>query len=362
MSVIDGMVGRGEYNRHSSPQMAAIDHIVPWLDEAIAGMVLANEPQTSTMADFGCSEGRNSITVMRHMVQALRQRSARPIQTIHSDLPTNDYSELFKALRPDGRSVFQADDVYSAVVAGSMFDRLLPPRSLQLVTTFNAIAFFSNRPVDRLPSFILANGPSRPNDGFKVSDEDHDACARRSRADLESFFTARAAELVPGGKLLVQVFGADGALWTCGNAFDALNAALMEMLDAGLIDRGAYETYYHPVYMRTLDDLTAPLTDRQSSCCDLFELNRAETFETPVDFVETYQRDGDANQYARAATGFVRVFTESGLRLAFAGHGDLDAAIEDIYQRFERISRSDPERYRIHFVSVAALMTRRSDD
>ena len=297
MSVIDGMVGHGKYNRHSAPRMAAIAYVEPWLDEAVADMELVDEPAVLGLADFGCSEGRNSISVMQRVVQALRQRTMRPIQTIHSDLPTNDYSELFKGLRPDGHSVFGSDNVYSAAVAGSMFKRLLPPRSLQLATTFNAIAFYSKRPLDRLPGYILANGPSRCGGVGEVSDANHDTCARQSRADLENFLSARAAELVPGGKLLIQVFGASDVLRTCDGAFDAMNDALLETVDAGLIDRDLYDSYYHPVYFRTLDDLTAPLTDDASPCRKLFQLDRSETYEASVDFVEAYKRTGDVTRF-----------------------------------------------------------------
>ena len=37
-SVTTGMVGGGFYNRHSAPQMSAIDHVMPWLEDAIGGV------------------------------------------------------------------------------------------------------------------------------------------------------------------------------------------------------------------------------------------------------------------------------------------------------------------------------------
>jgi SAM dependent carboxyl methyltransferase len=361
MSVTTGMVGHGEYNRHSATQMATMEYVALWLDEAVADMALAETPATLGLADFGCSEGRNSIAVMGRLVTALRARTSRPIQTIHSDLPTNDYCELMTGLRPNGRSVYEAEDVYSAAVGGSMFDRLLPPRSLHLATTFNAIGFLSRHPVDRLPGYILANGPSRRGGVGTVSDDDRRVFARQARADVESFLTARAAELVPGGKLLIQVFGAGETLRTCDGIYDVLNDALLEVLDAGLIDRDGYELFYQPVYFRTLDELTVPMTDDASPCSKLFRLDRAETYEVPVPFVEDFRRSGDIERYAAAYTGFHRVFTEPVLRLAFGGHADLDRLVEDIFGRATRLIRDDPDRYELHFISVAALLTRRDD-
>ena len=206
-AVITGMVGHGFYNQHSAPQMAAIDYVLPWLDAACSSLPLSDSSPTVGLADFGCSEGRNSIAVMKRFATALREHTSKPIQTIHSDLPTNDYTELFTNLRPGGRAVFESAETYSAVVGGSMFDQLLPPRSIHLATTFNAIGFLSRRPIDRLSHYILPNGPSARRGVGSVSEADRDAFAAQAQADLESFLLARAAELVTGGKLLVQVFG-----------------------------------------------------------------------------------------------------------------------------------------------------------
>ena len=141
--------------------------------------------------------------------------------------------------------------------------------------------------------------------------------------------------------------------------FDVLNDALLETLDAGLIDRDGYEAFYHPVYFRTLDELTAPMVDDKSPCRKFFALDRAETYEVPVPFVEEFQRTGDVEQFARDYTSFFRVVTEAGVRLTFAGHPDLDALVDDIYGRTERLIRDDPERYEFHYVALAALLTRR---
>ncbi len=357
MSVTTGMTGRGEYNRHSAPQMAAIDHLAPLLETAIGEMALGESPATVALADFGCSEGGNSIKVMRRLVAALRARTDRPLMTIHSDLPTNDFSELFVALRPEGRSVFGAGEVYSAAVGGSMFDQLLPSRSLQFATTFNAIGFLSRRPLERLPDYILANGPSRRGGVGAVSEADRACFARQARADLESFLQARASELVPGGRLLVQVFGAGESRRTCDGIYDALNDALLELVANGTITREDYETFYQPVYFRTLEELTGPLIDGDAA--GLFRLDHAETYEVPVPFVEEFEQSGDVARFAAGYTRFFRAFTEPVVRLAFAARADLESLVAETFERAERLIRDDPDRYEFHYVAVAALMTRR---
>jgi len=161
MQVTTGMVGRGFYNRHSAPQWSAIDYVLPWLEASLASMNLPTSPESITLADFGCSEGKNSIAVMQRLLPVLRRRAARPLATIHSDLATNDFSELFRRLRADGRSAFAVDGVYSSAVAGSMYDQLLPPASACAATTFNAIGYLSTPP--RPTSRIHSSQRTKPN-------------------------------------------------------------------------------------------------------------------------------------------------------------------------------------------------------
>jgi len=211
MTVTTGMVGRGFYNLHSAPQWAAIDYVLPRLEDALASMTLPPTPNTITLADFGCSEGKNSIAAMQRLLPVLRRRTTRPLATVHSDLATNDFSELFVNLRPDGRSAFPIDNVYSGAVAGSMYDQLLPPASICVATTFNAIGYFSRRPLERLPGFILPNGPSPKRNTGTVSKEERAVFAQQAADDVSAFLRARAVELVPGGKLLLEVFGSSAS-------------------------------------------------------------------------------------------------------------------------------------------------------
>ncbi len=136
---------------------------------------------------------------------------------------------------------------------------------------------------------------------------------------------------MPGGKLLLQVFGAGPVLRTCDGIYDVLNDALLELINAGTIDRNAYDTFYQPVYFRTLDELTDPVAISGTS----FQIERQETYEASVPFNDDFARDGDVGTFATAYTNFYRAFTEAVLRLHFADNPQLDQLISDIYRRAE---------------------------
>ena len=352
-SVTTGMVGGGFYNRNSAPQMSAIDHVMPWLEDAISGVSFDDGAGTLGLADFGCSEGRNSIAVMQRLIPLLRKRTGRHIQTIHCDLPTNDFSSLFVGLRPDGRSVF-GDGVSSFAVGASMYDGVVPPNCLHVATSFNAIGFLGRRPIDRLPGYILPNGPSRIRGVGNVSKAERTAFSEQASRDIASFLRARAVELVPGGKLLLQVFGAGDVKRCCDGIYDVLNDAVLEVLDHGMIDRAAYDAYYQPVYFRTLEELTEPVQLYSLP----FRIDNQATYEAPVPFNEDFARSGNVEVYAREYTNFHRAFTEGVLRISFADSPSLDSLVSEIYTRAERLVREAPERYPFSYVAIAALMTR----
>nr|WP_313952611.1 hypothetical protein [Accumulibacter sp.] len=171
---------------------------------------------------------------------------------------------------------------------------------------------------------------------------------------------ARAAELVTGGKLLVQVFGAGDEQRTCDGIYDVLNDAVLEVLADGLIDRQQYDDYYQPVYFRTLNELTAPFADSTSPASRLLSLDCAESYEVAVPFVEAFRTTGDVARYASEYTDFFRAFTEAVLRASLAGQSGLQILIDDIYARAERLVRNDPGRYEFHYVALAMQLTRQA--
>ena len=101
------MEGSGYYNRNSNLQEAGIRLALPLL-EAAAGSVPTDGPVHAPLviADYGCSQGRNSMHPMALAIDRLRSRvgADRPIEVIHTDLPSNDFASLFAALHDESVS------------------------------------------------------------------------------------------------------------------------------------------------------------------------------------------------------------------------------------------------------------------
>ena len=353
-----GMTGQGFYDANSTAQWNAIAAVLPLLDSAAAQFPVQSD-SVITFADYGCSEGRNSIAVMNRALRTALPRTTLPVQTVHSDLPTNDFATLFQNLRPHGQSVFGSDRVFSSAVGGSMYDQLRPDKSVHLATTFNAIGFLSKRPVAALPGYIFPNGPSAARGNGTVTPEEKTAFSEQAKRDVEAFLKVRARELVPGGKLLVQVFGATNEARTCDGLYDLLNDAVLAFVETGEIDRQTYARYYQPVYMRRLEELTEPVLDPGYETAALFEVNEARDYEITVPFVEKYREDGDLDTYAASYVNFFRAFTEAVLTNALPAAPERKDLVDRIYQRAETILKASPDLYPFRYVAVAMLLTRK---
>ncbi len=123
------MEGHGVYNRSSCVQAAGFSPALPLLAEAARRVPLASAPQPIVIADYGSSEGRNSLAPIAAAIRAVRGRgdAGRPISVVHTDLPSNDFSGLFQALETDPASYLRDDPATFAFAVGRSFYRRSRP-------------------------------------------------------------------------------------------------------------------------------------------------------------------------------------------------------------------------------------------
>jgi len=354
------MKGGGYYDANSNEQRAALDVFLPWLEQAVAEMPEPPEPRTAwSLMDIGSSEGGNAIYAMNRIVAALRKKSQLPVRVFFDDLPTNDFNQLFTNLFSREGAAFTQADVFPAAVAGSAFTRLMPPRSLNVATTFNAIGFLERKPAAPLPNYILpmGPGPKAPHDGVSVTDAEREPFRRQAAEDLNRFYLARAEELVTGGKLLVQVFGRNETHSTSHGIYDVLSDTILDQVEAGRLPKDVYQRLIFPIYFRTLDEIGLPLKSDER-LQRVFRIEHLESREVPVPFNAALAETGDWAAWARSYTGFLRAFTEAILAAAIADGTTRAETVERIYQRIEERLSAEPQRYEFHFISVATLLTR----
>ncbi|WP_189436226.1 hypothetical protein [Pseudovibrio japonicus] len=357
-ATVIGMKAGGFYNENSAPQGATIAYVYPWLHEAVAGLDVPVSTSALRFVDFGCSEGANSIQIMNQLVGAAHKHSKRSVEAIHCDLPSNNYTTLLHVIGNREQSPYTDPSVFGGIVAGSIYNQLLPTNSVHVATSFNTVGFFSELPIDRLPGCILPNGPSGQATRSTIAAHEKKIFEEQAQRDLKNFLEVRANELVTGGKLLLQQFARNDQVSTADGTIDALDNALRDHVETREVSQDAYERYIHPVYLRNLDELMEPVKPDSGVLSNLFTLDKTECYEVPIPFVEQFKQDYDAAAYAKQLVNFFRAFSETALQHALVDTPNTASLLDSIYTRAEDLIREAPHLYQFHFISVAMLLTR----
>jgi cyclopropane-fatty-acyl-phospholipid synthase len=359
MPAITGMKGAGYYDQHSTAQLSSIQLLQGWIDDAVASLPLPGPAQPVTVLDLGSSEGRNALRMMATIALGLRRRTGQPVQTIYSDLASNNFNQLFANLEEARRAGLFPAGVHPSAVGASFYGPLLPPGTVHLAISFNAIQWLDQLPAVTIPDFVVYRRPHPFLPGRAASPQAAAAFQRQAEQDLVRFLECRARELVPGGKLLIATPGDTDQARVLDGAADLLNDACLDLVAADELKREQYERLTMPQYDRTVPELLAPLERKGSPVRGVFVVERAEALEAPTPFVVEFQRGGDVAAYAGAYTGFLRAISEPVIRAALNQPPGEAATLDRLYQRIRARLLAEPERYLWRYIVTAALLTRR---
>jgi hypothetical protein len=191
---VDGpapMEGHGAYNRSSRVQAAGSSPAVPLLEEAARKVPLATAPEPVVIADYGSSEGRNSLVPLSVAIAIVRERigQERGIAVVHTDLPGNDFGALFQTLASDPDSYLRDDPrVFPSAIGRSFYEQILPDSSVSLGWSSWAVQWLS-----RVPALI----PDHVQVAYSQDAETKSVFSLQAARDWELFLRYRAAEIRP---------------------------------------------------------------------------------------------------------------------------------------------------------------------
>ncbi|HLH05560.1 MAG TPA: hypothetical protein VKX25_22520 [Bryobacteraceae bacterium] len=279
------MEGGGAYNAHARLQASGAALAFPLLVEALDKVSTGPEERPLVIADYGSSQGKNSLVPVEIAVSAFRKRfgPTRPIMVFHIDRSENDFNSLFDVLQRDEHRYTASDPhVFPAAIGRSFYDAVLPPESVDLGWCSYAAIWLSRAPA-RIPGHIVA---IRSDNGVRF------AFALQAGADWQQFLERRAAELRPGARLVVVLPGIDEDGQTGYEAlFDNGNAVLVSLEEDGILRREERARMVLAAYPRRRAELEAPFGSASLSGLSL-EHYEMSAFDDPAWL--QYQQDGDA--------------------------------------------------------------------
>jgi hypothetical protein len=331
---VAAMEGDGFYNRHSAMQAAGIALALP-LWEKICGSVPVGDEKL-VIADYGSSQGRNSMAPMRVAIAALRARAGaeRVVEVIHSDLPANDFASLFQAIAEEPDSYMKsAINVFPSAIGRSYFDPVIAPGTVHLGWNSWTLQWLSRNPVE-VADHILAR--------FSSDEAAQRAVRDQAARDWRDFIAARSSELRPGAKLFCIFAAADPERVTWTWLFGELWGAAADMGKAGALTERELLKMTLPMTGRMREEIEEPF--KGSGAFNGMALESAEIVITPDPFWADFSRTGDAATLGRSWAGIWRGVMAPTLIGALQPDRDRTAVLDELFSRYaERIAASPRE-------------------
>lgn len=347
-----------DYDANSAPQ----DTLVRARADRIADLVARIGPRDGAFViqDHGCGPGHSAIDAVRPAIEAYRALSPDgPVTVRHSDQPGNDWTALMALVfGPDG--YHDLAGVRTETVVGSFYGPLAAPGSIALATAFTACHWLSR-----------ALHPYSPGSNFfdTLEGEARAAIVAQGHADWLTFLRHRAAELMPGGYLMVGTLGvvpdptAPNGLRFASDKFLRVFEQVAETMAAdGLIDRHSLDRFVLPNYFLSAEEARAPMNPG-GPLADVFEVVEASVRPIPVPHDDLYSPTfDDAADFGRRAAGYVRGYAESSLRLHLfdaraLGEAVVNARIDEFFRRYATTFPTAPGR--VELLNALFIMRRR---
>jgi hypothetical protein len=296
------MEGKGSYNRHSLIPSGGGALALPHLKRAIADTPLDPSNQPIVIADYGSSQGRNSLAPMRLAIDEIRMGVGpdRPILVYHVDQPSNDFNSLFEVLDGDPDRYSRTDaNVFPCAIGRSFYEGVLPPNSVHVGWSSYAAMWVRRIPAPIPGHFIFA----------RSTGEVRAAWERQGVEDWELFLSLRARELRPDGCLVISVPGADEAGRSMfERVWDNANVELAAMVEEGAISAEERSRMAMNVWPRRKADLIAPFA--KAGRFQSLVLKDSETCVLKDPAWKAYETDADADSLAMKHAMFFRsIFT-----------------------------------------------------
>jgi len=263
----------------------------------------------------------------------------------HTDLPSNDFASLFKALNDDPNSYLAGSrGIFSAAVGRSFFDAILPPGQVHLGWNSWAVHWLSQKSAD---------APDHVSPTLSGIPAVRAGASRQSTLDWERFLEARSSELRDGGKLLCLVIIETGEPTNSDLLWKHLWDAVVEAGKDGLLTEQERLRITMPIWYRSLADLQAPFGAEGRFA--RLRLEHIEATYAPDPFWAAFEQTGDSAQFGRSWANTMRAISAPTILAAIdADRGNL---LDDLCARYAERIAAAPMRYDWNLAAVVISKT-----
>ncbi|KAK9696214.1 hypothetical protein K7432_012590 [Basidiobolus ranarum] len=238
-----------DYNSNSKVQAQFNQFGIEVLNKTVQNLDIGS---TFTIGDYGCSHGRNSMTVINAILDSIhaRRSNTQPltVQVYHNDLPLNDFGEVFKCLQ-DPTLTYQNHSLVNSnpdhliitmISAKSFYSQCLPNDHVDLAISFNCVHWLQSISTTLYRPLTLYSSQITTDQKRQIQEAGH--------CQLVSFLRSRAMELRLDGHLVFSLL----------NRLDTLrdmDAVWQQHIEEYNIDINLLDATLVPVLLRTQEDI-----------------------------------------------------------------------------------------------------------
>jgi hypothetical protein len=347
------MEGGGSYNLYAKIPAGGGSLALPYLEKAAQSCALSPGSNAIVIADYGSSQGKNSLSPMRAAIRCLRTRvgNERPVMVVHVDQHANDFNTLFGVLHTDPERYAQNDpNVFPCAIGRSFYENVFPGDQVDLGWCSYAAVWLR-----RIPALIPGHFMSLGCTGGVRAEFDLQAAE-----DWRLFLSLRARELRTGGRLVIVLPGlSDAGGSGLEPLFDSANTALAELVDERAIGNDERKRMVLGAYPRRRAQLLEPFgaygqfRSLSVEHCELFDL--------PDAAWSDYQVNGDLQALVSGHAAFFRAIFVPSLSSSISDAGKRNTFADCLEQKLKKHLSEHPTPLD-SFVQVMVLAKQGSTD
>lgn len=343
----------GRYTASSRLQAAGLQRAITLFEHAAEAVPLPRSPRPIVIADYGAATGHNSLLSIGAAIAVLRKRT-RPEHSVlvtHTDVPENDFTELFRTLSDDPDTYLKKDHAtFASAVGRSFYSQIVPSNSVNLAWSAWSIQWLARTPMP-VPDHVLV--------AYSSDEEVRTEYARQAAHDWHEFVAFRGRELSPGGRLVVMTMalGEDGDF---GHrpVLDAVYDTLIDLVARELLTEDELRGMTLPIVGRRARDFLSPFAP--SGTFEKLTVEHVEVFDAEDRFWAQYLVDKKSDSLGARWVTFLRVTAFPTLAAALPAErvaGFLDELSSGVAERLA----ASPAEVRIPLALVVIEKTQRAN-
>ena len=350
------MKSSGYYSKRTAGAKIAIDNVQP-----IMLLALNEVPKLPIlrMADFGSADGGTSQEMWGNLIKYIRNsKDNRQIEILYTDLPSNDFSTLFRTMQGmhgDPNLSFQNkfQNVFIHGCGTGFHKQLMANNSLILGFSATAMHYISEKPCQINNHVHMIGATKDEKEKFKS----------QALKDWEAILLSRAKELTSGGRFICLNFGIDEKGRFLGNTgghsmFDKFSFHWKKLENEGIISKEEFINATFTQHYRTVDEFRKPFDDPNSTITNAgLILRSCNTNITDCPYKKYYLNNKESMtslDFAKSLIPTMRSWSETVFRTALSGReeNDINSIVDKFYNSYQNEIADNPDGHSMDYIHV----------